>query len=60
MTTLREILEAYSQGNLTRDELVANLIRIGMTEADAKHAVFIEDGGDDVIDLDDQDGEEGE
>lgn len=49
--TLRQIIEAYSAGEITKAEAREKLIALGMEPADADNLIYIEDGGDDVIDL---------
>jgi len=52
--TIRTILEAFSKGETTRAQARTDLMSLGMTGEEADHTLFIESGGDDVIDLDEQ------
>ena len=51
---LREIIEAYAADEITKAEAREKLIALGATPLDADELLYIEDGGDDVIDLDEE------
>jgi hypothetical protein len=56
MQTIREILEDYRNGKLPRDQARQALISLGMIAEEADEILFIEDGGDDVIEVETSNG----